>query len=107
MSGIDVRALGRTAVLMGGTSAEREVSLKTGEGVHRALRERGYDAVAIDWQAGTSLPALLEEAVQDAAGAGHEGQVDDVRHGAITRIDRRVDPIFAERTQNWISPPFR
>lgn len=39
----------RVAVLMGGPSAEREVSLRSGRGVHQALVERGYDAVAIDW----------------------------------------------------------
>lgn len=39
----------RVAVLMGGPSAEREVSLRSGRGVHLALVERGYDAVAIDW----------------------------------------------------------
>jgi D-alanine-D-alanine ligase len=38
----------KIAVLMGGLSAEREVSLKSGAAVHRALVERGYDAVAID-----------------------------------------------------------
>jgi D-alanine-D-alanine ligase len=38
----------RIGVLMGGLSAEREVSLKSGAGVHKALQERGYDAVAID-----------------------------------------------------------
>ncbi len=38
----------KIGVLMGGLSAEREVSLKSGAAVHRALLERGYDAVAID-----------------------------------------------------------
>ncbi|MBC7265453.1 MAG: D-alanine--D-alanine ligase [Anaerosomatales bacterium] len=38
----------RVAVLMGGRSAEREVSLNTGEQVVAALRERGADALAID-----------------------------------------------------------
>jgi D-alanine-D-alanine ligase len=33
---------------MGGQSAEREVSLRTGQAVHQALVRRGYDAVAID-----------------------------------------------------------
>lgn len=50
----------RVAVVMGGLSAEREVSLNTGAGVLAALREKGWDAVAIDWREGTSLPALLE-----------------------------------------------
>ncbi|HTG81837.1 MAG TPA: D-alanine--D-alanine ligase [Geobacteraceae bacterium] len=38
----------KIGVLMGGLSAEREVSLKSGAAVHTALLARGYDAVAID-----------------------------------------------------------
>lgn len=38
----------RIGVLMGGQSAERDVSLRTGAAVHRSLVHRGYDAVAID-----------------------------------------------------------
>ena len=38
---IDVKALGKVAVLMGGTSAEREVSLMSGSGVLQALRVAG------------------------------------------------------------------
>jgi D-alanine--D-alanine ligase len=52
----------RIAVVMGGLSAEREVSLNTGAGVIAALLERGWDAVALDWRDGTSLPQLLAEA---------------------------------------------
>ena len=52
----------RVAVVMGGLSAEREVSLGTGAGVLAALLERGWDAVAIDWREGTSLAQLLEHA---------------------------------------------
>src|SRR5215203_1690816 len=37
----------RVGVLMGGTSAEREVSLETGEGVVRALEARGHDVVRV------------------------------------------------------------
>jgi D-alanine-D-alanine ligase len=39
---------GRVAVLMGGESAEREVSLKSGEAVYRALLAAGVDALSID-----------------------------------------------------------
>ena len=49
----------RVGVLMGGISAEREVSLDTGAGVLAALTELGYDCVAIDWAPGTSLPNML------------------------------------------------
>lgn len=38
----------RIGVLMGGRSSERDVSLRTGAAVHRALVRRGYDAVTID-----------------------------------------------------------
>lgn len=40
--------LGKIGVLLGGRSAEREVSLKTGEAVYKALTARGYDACKID-----------------------------------------------------------
>src|ERR1041385_7995370 len=52
----------RVAVVMGGLSAEREVSLDTGAGVLAALLERSWNAVAIDWREGTSLAQLLEQA---------------------------------------------
>jgi D-alanine-D-alanine ligase len=39
---------GKVAVLMGGASAEREVSLMSGNGVLQALRSRGIDAHAFD-----------------------------------------------------------
>ncbi len=48
MSGIDVKAFGKVAVLMGGTSAEREVSLMSGSGVLQALKSMGVDAYAFD-----------------------------------------------------------
>jgi D-alanine-D-alanine ligase len=47
-SAIDVKALGKCAVLMGGDSAEREVSLMSGSGVLHALKSQGVDAYAFD-----------------------------------------------------------
>lgn len=47
-SNITPRDMGRVAVLMGGWSAEREVSLNSGKAVHAALLRRGVDAHAID-----------------------------------------------------------
>jgi D-alanine-D-alanine ligase len=44
----DAADFGRVAVLLGGTSAEREISLLTGQAVLAALLERGVDAVAVD-----------------------------------------------------------
>ena len=44
----DPREFGRVAVLMGGTSSEREVSLDSGRNVLEALLRRGVEAVAVD-----------------------------------------------------------
>jgi D-alanine-D-alanine ligase len=44
----DASKLGKVAVLMGGTSAEREVSLMSGSGVLTALKSQGVDAYAFD-----------------------------------------------------------
>jgi D-alanine-D-alanine ligase len=49
---------GRVAVLMGGSSAEREVSLDSGRNVLDALRARGIDAHGVD-----GIPALIEALV--------------------------------------------
>ncbi len=51
----------RIGVLMGGVSAERDVSLNTGKGVLAALLESGYDAVGIDWTASADLAELLRK----------------------------------------------
>ncbi len=44
----DVKSLGKVAVLMGGSSAERQVSLMSGGGVLAALQSQGVDAHAFD-----------------------------------------------------------
>ena len=48
MPAIDVQGLGKVAVLMGGSSAERAISLMSGGGVLAALQGQGVDAVAFD-----------------------------------------------------------
>ncbi len=59
----DARAFGRVAVMLGGSSSEREVSLETGNAVLAALRTRGVDAHAWD-------PA--ERSFRELAGAGFD-----------------------------------
>ena len=49
------RDFGRVAVLMGGSSSEREISLDSGRNVLAALRARGVAADAVD-----GIPALIE-----------------------------------------------
>jgi D-alanine-D-alanine ligase len=54
----------RIAVLMGGRSAEREVSLSSGRGVMKALKDEGFDPVEVD--PGEDLFAQLKTAKPDA-----------------------------------------
>jgi D-alanine-D-alanine ligase len=58
----------RVGVLMGGWSAEREVSLRTGEGVALALERRGHDVARVVWdQDGPGLDVLIRAARVDVA----------------------------------------
>ncbi|KIN76576.1 D-alanine-D-alanine ligase [Sulfitobacter mediterraneus KCTC 32188] len=52
------------AVLMGGPSAEREVSLSSGQACAAALRERNYKVIEVD--AGPDLAAVLTQIKPDA-----------------------------------------
>jgi D-alanine-D-alanine ligase len=59
----------KVAVLMGGWSSEREVSLSSGAGIVKALEERGHTVTAVDMGAtpaeGRDLPAKLLAANPD------------------------------------------
>ena len=55
----DPKDFGRVAVLLGGTSSERGVSLDSGKNVLDALRARGVDAHAVD-----GVPALIPALVR-------------------------------------------
>ena len=55
----DPKQFGRVAVLLGGTSSERGVSLDSGSNVLDALRARGVDAHAVD-----GVPALIPALVR-------------------------------------------
>ncbi len=57
LSTIAARA-GKVAVLMGGASAEREISLRSGMAVVEALQAAEVDAVAVDWDG--TLAKLLD-----------------------------------------------
>lgn len=67
----DPAAFGRVAVLLGGDTSEREVSLQSGSGVLEALRSRGIDAQPVD-----GVPALLA-----ALQAGRFDRVFNILHG--------------------------
>ncbi|WP_323010419.1 D-alanine--D-alanine ligase [Paracoccus sp. (in: a-proteobacteria)] len=63
MAGRSSRTAPKVVVLMGGPSAEREVSLSSGHECAVALRQAGYEVVELD--AGRDLPARLAEHAPD------------------------------------------
>lgn len=69
---MDVKALGKVAVLMGGDSSERDVSLVSGMHVLETLRECGVDAHAVDLGE-TPLSDLLAMGVDRVFIALHGG----------------------------------
>ena len=79
----DPRAFGRVAMLYGGTSAEREVSLNSGSQILSALLSAGIDAVGID--AGTDvIQRVLDGAFDRVFIALHgRGGEDGVIQGAL------------------------
>ncbi|MBU9295103.1 D-alanine--D-alanine ligase [Burkholderia multivorans] len=72
MSGIDPKRFGKVAVLFGGESAEREVSLTSGRLVLQGLRDAGVDAHPFD-PAERPLSALRDEGFVRAFNALHGG----------------------------------
>ena len=80
---VDAKSLGRVAVLFGGTSAEREVSLMSGTGVLQALLSQGVDAFKFD-PAERPLQELKAEGVSRCFIALHgRGGEDGTVQGAL------------------------
>ena len=75
----DPKDFGRVAVLMGGTSSEREVSLDSGRNCLEALQRRGVNAYAVDGIAGIVQEILARRCdrvfnvLHGHAGGGEDG----------------------------------
>jgi D-alanine-D-alanine ligase len=85
MSGVDinVEALGKVAVLMGGHSAEREISLQSGAAVVEALKSRQVNVHGID--VGVGISDVLRDGHFDRAFIALHGRggEDGVIHGML------------------------
>ena len=95
----------KIAVLFGGTSAERDVSVASASQVVEALRRNGHEVLAVETTRGV-LPAaeereLLRQGIDRAPPAGHEGGVGTlpvvVASGGLVQDDV-ADPV-AESAQ--------
>lgn len=79
----DPRHYGRVAVLYGGTSAERDISLQTGSAILAALQRRGVDVFGID-TASDFLPLLQHHSCDRAFIALHgRGGEDGTMQGLL------------------------
>lgn len=77
---------GRVAVLMGGSAAERDVSLRSGKAVYEALKRKGVDAIAID-VTGNPIEALVGQKVDRVFNIIHgRGGEDGVLQGALEAL---------------------
>lgn len=85
-SALNPSEFGRVAVVMGGTAAEREVSLTSGRAVLAALVRKGVDAVAIDVQ-GDTVARLWGKGYDRVFNIVHgRGGEDGVLQGALESL---------------------
>ena len=74
----DAAVFGRVAVLMGGDSSEREVSLDSGRNVLEALRARGVKADSVD-----GVANLIRELQDHSDRSRHFDRVFNILHGGV------------------------
>jgi D-alanine--D-alanine ligase len=80
----------KIAVLMGGPSAEREVSLNTGKAILNALQEKGYNAVGIDLEPNRVFDQLRENKIEFVFNAIHGKYGEDgMLQGALDMLGIR------------------
>lgn len=85
----------RVAVLMGGRSAEREVSLVSGEACARALEERGWPVTRID--VGPDLPEVLQRVRPEVVFNALHG-----RYGEDGRVQGLLDLLAIPYTHSGV-----
>ncbi|SEL49333.1 D-alanine--D-alanine ligase [Stigmatella aurantiaca] len=85
----------RVGVLLGGLSSEREVSLRTGAAVSKALRSLGYDVVEID--VGKDVAARLAAEKVDVAWLALHG-----RYGEDGAIQGLLESLFIPYTGSGV-----
>ena len=69
-----MESINKIAVLYGGSSSEREISLQSGEGVHRAILELGFESDLIDFSSIENLQDLKKFDFIFIALHGFEGE---------------------------------
>ena len=100
------QAMGKVAVLMGGSSSEREVSLDSGSNVLAALQTQGIDAFAVD-----GIPALVSLLVDKKVDRvfnilhGNKGGGEDGVLQGLLEADLHVAQLGVPRLPAPMAPP--
>ena len=95
----------KVAVVMGGSSAEREISIKTGSGVMRALQSLGYEAQSLDYDE-RFIDAIRELAPDVVFIALHGPGGEDGQVQALARVSsefRTRAAVSKRRRSRWTS----
>ncbi len=82
-----IQSFGKVAVLMGGTSAEREISLESGNAVLSALLRSGVDAEGIDWKGGIPEQFLNKKVDRVFIALHGRGGEDGVIQGVLETLE--------------------
>ncbi len=79
----------KIAVMLGGTSPEREVSKQSGKAIYNALLSLGYDVKLIDPAYGKNQPVNIEDyfAEKDYTGISNQNVIETVNSGLLDNID--------------------
>lgn len=91
----------RVAVLMGGRSAERDVSFSTGRGIAQALRNLGHEVASVDAADGRELPAgeegLKARSLAEVRALPSEAMLAALQGAAV----READAVFIALHGTW------
>ncbi|MEZ4764808.1 MAG: hypothetical protein R3C26_17015 [Calditrichia bacterium] len=85
----------KTAVILGGTSAERDVSFSTGVAVSRALQKCGHTVLAIDCAFGDSFIDI--DTIDTSICKNHTAGYRKTQIGAKPEPVKTVDRLLAEK----------
>lgn len=95
----------KVAVLLGGESSERDVSLASGAQVVRALRERGHDVIAVDTAQGvlpeTEADALLSGTIARVPPAAQQQSLVKLPTLMAAPDLKKVDIVFNALHGGW------
>jgi D-alanine-D-alanine ligase len=88
----------KVAVLLGGTSAERDVSLITGQEVAKAIRKNGHQVMAVDCAFGDALIEDWERDINEVIRVEHSG-IEKRKQELDRNILQTIDFLLRKKVQ--------